>query len=197
MQTELRHKYCFWCHKSCLTSQRSRSSSPLCTAPPTHPAIYPPRNPRAAPGMRSSSISAGRGVTGDIDVGMLRSDAVALRILLAGWDIRIAAAGRLAPWAGGDLDSEASLHQNTPRGRSRPRLSAGEPRDREHARVRSCSFAVHRSRLRRVRAIRQLRCESGEHVHDHQPRSSDSADVGRRGEAGISPGAAPPRCRRR
>lgn len=49
---------------------------------------------------------------GDIDVGMLRSDAVALTSLLAGWDIRIAAAGRLAPWAGGALDSEASLHQN-------------------------------------------------------------------------------------
>jgi hypothetical protein len=47
---------------------------------------------------------------GDMDVGILGRDAAALRSTLDGWDIQVAAAGRLTPWAGGEL--VAALHQN-------------------------------------------------------------------------------------
>ena len=45
---------------------------------------------------------------GDSDVGVLRQDGAALRELLAGWDVHVAAAGRLSPWAGGTLLAAAS-----------------------------------------------------------------------------------------
>ncbi len=46
----------------------------------------------------------------DTDIGVLRRDVIALRPVLEGWDIRIAAAGRLTPWTGQPL--EVALHQN-------------------------------------------------------------------------------------
>jgi hypothetical protein len=46
----------------------------------------------------------------DTDVGMCRRDASALRSVLAGWDIHVAAAGRLTPWDGEDLS--AARNQN-------------------------------------------------------------------------------------
>lgn len=47
---------------------------------------------------------------GDTDVGVARHDVAALWSVLPGWDIHVAAAGRLEPWTGGELRSE--LHQN-------------------------------------------------------------------------------------
>lgn len=47
---------------------------------------------------------------GDTDVGIVRSDAGALHALLSGWDLHIAADGRLTPWRGQPLDP--ALHQN-------------------------------------------------------------------------------------
>jgi hypothetical protein len=46
----------------------------------------------------------------DTDVGVIRRDAPAIRLLLADWDIHVAAAGRLTPWSGGAL--EQSVHQD-------------------------------------------------------------------------------------
>ncbi|MDQ6696839.1 MAG: amino acid transporter [Actinomycetota bacterium] len=46
----------------------------------------------------------------DTDVGVARRDATALLSVLEGWDIRVAAAGRLTPWTGEQLD--AALHRN-------------------------------------------------------------------------------------
>jgi hypothetical protein len=46
----------------------------------------------------------------DTDVGIARQDVVALRSLLAEWDIHIAAAGHLEPWTGDEL--HAAQHQN-------------------------------------------------------------------------------------
>lgn len=46
----------------------------------------------------------------DTDVGVIRRDAARILPVLDGWDIHIAAAGRLAPWTGEGL--EAALHQN-------------------------------------------------------------------------------------
>jgi hypothetical protein len=46
----------------------------------------------------------------DIDIGIVRSDATKLGSTLRGWDIHVAAAGRLTPWRVDDL-AEA-LHQN-------------------------------------------------------------------------------------
>ncbi len=44
----------------------------------------------------------------DIDVGIVRMDADALRDHLAGWDIQIAAAGELSAWTGGVLTAAKS-----------------------------------------------------------------------------------------
>jgi len=44
----------------------------------------------------------------DSDVGVLRQDSAALRELLVGWDIRVAAAGRLSPWSGHTVRADAS-----------------------------------------------------------------------------------------
>lgn len=41
----------------------------------------------------------------DIDIGVCRRDVVELREVLTGWDIWIAAAGRLTPWPGNSLDA--------------------------------------------------------------------------------------------
>jgi hypothetical protein len=46
----------------------------------------------------------------DTDVSIIRRDVVLLRPVLAGWDIYVAAAGRLTPWSGEELN--ATLHQN-------------------------------------------------------------------------------------
>ena len=46
----------------------------------------------------------------DIDVGGIRRDVPALRSILSGWDVRVAAAGRLMAWSGDAL--EDGLHQN-------------------------------------------------------------------------------------
>jgi aminoglycoside-2''-adenylyltransferase len=46
----------------------------------------------------------------DVDVGVLRGDVPGLRALLQGWDIQIAAAGVVRPWAGA-VPSEAA-HEN-------------------------------------------------------------------------------------
>ena len=46
----------------------------------------------------------------DIDVGVIRRDVPALRPTLSGWDVRVAAAGRLMSWSGDAL--EDGLHQN-------------------------------------------------------------------------------------
>jgi hypothetical protein len=46
----------------------------------------------------------------DTDVGISRRDVTALPLVLAGWDMHVAAAGRLEPWTGGELD--ATAHQN-------------------------------------------------------------------------------------
>ena len=46
----------------------------------------------------------------DTDIGLLRRDAPGLRSVLAGWDIHVAAGGRLTQWDGGELFSR--LHQN-------------------------------------------------------------------------------------
>lgn len=46
----------------------------------------------------------------DTDVSIIRRDVVLLRPVLAGWDIQVAAAGRLTPWTGEEL--KATLHQN-------------------------------------------------------------------------------------
>jgi hypothetical protein len=46
----------------------------------------------------------------DTDVGLCRRDVPALRPLLAGWDVHVAAAGRLTPWSGEPLDERR--HQN-------------------------------------------------------------------------------------
>jgi hypothetical protein len=46
----------------------------------------------------------------DTDVGIVRQDVVGLRGVLTGWDIQLAAAGRLSPWAGEEPD--AAAHQN-------------------------------------------------------------------------------------
>jgi hypothetical protein len=46
----------------------------------------------------------------DTDVGVIRRDVLVLGSVLEGWDIHIAAAGRLTPWTGEGL--ETSLHQN-------------------------------------------------------------------------------------
>lgn len=40
----------------------------------------------------------------DTDIGMLRRDLAALSALLVGWDLHVAAAGRLTPWRGGTLE---------------------------------------------------------------------------------------------
>jgi hypothetical protein len=44
----------------------------------------------------------------DSDVGVLRQDFAALRELLVGWDVQVAAAGRLSPWLGSTPRAEAS-----------------------------------------------------------------------------------------
>jgi hypothetical protein len=44
----------------------------------------------------------------DTDVGMCRRDVSALRSVLAGWDIHVAAAGRLTPWTGEELSAARS-----------------------------------------------------------------------------------------
>jgi len=46
----------------------------------------------------------------DIDVGINRCDAVALPSVLTGWDIHVAAAGRLEPWTG--MEPDDALNQN-------------------------------------------------------------------------------------
>lgn len=46
----------------------------------------------------------------DTDVGIVRRDVVALPSVLVGWDFNVAAAGRLEPWAGSNLETER--HQN-------------------------------------------------------------------------------------
>ncbi len=46
----------------------------------------------------------------DIDVSVIRRDVPALRSILDGWDVRVAAAGRLMAWSGDVL--EVGLHQN-------------------------------------------------------------------------------------
>lgn len=46
----------------------------------------------------------------DTDVGVTRRDATALLSVLEGWNIQVAAAGRLTPWTGEELD--VALHQN-------------------------------------------------------------------------------------
>jgi hypothetical protein len=46
----------------------------------------------------------------DTDVGINRRDIGALPSVLAEWDLHVAAAGRLEPWKGGQL--QAALHQN-------------------------------------------------------------------------------------
>jgi hypothetical protein len=43
-------------------------------------------------------------------VGVLRRDLAHVRSLLSGWDIHVAAAGRLSPWTGEELD--AGRHEN-------------------------------------------------------------------------------------
>lgn len=45
---------------------------------------------------------------GDLDVGIARDDARALFQWLAGWDLHIAAGGRLAPWDGRPLDTASN-----------------------------------------------------------------------------------------
>jgi hypothetical protein len=47
-------------------------------------------------------------VHGDSDVSILRGDAGALRDVLAGWDIQVAAAGLLTPWDGSALAADAN-----------------------------------------------------------------------------------------
>ena len=54
----------------------------------------------------------------DIDVGVLRCELDSVHSLLAGWDLQVAAEGRLTPWSGELLD--ASLHQNGLWCRARP-----------------------------------------------------------------------------
>ncbi len=44
----------------------------------------------------------------DSDVGVVRQDSAALRELLVGWDVHVAAAGRLTPWSGSTLRAEAN-----------------------------------------------------------------------------------------
>ena len=44
----------------------------------------------------------------DSDVGVVRQDGAALRELLVGWDVHVAAAGRLTPWSGSTLRAEDS-----------------------------------------------------------------------------------------
>lgn len=46
----------------------------------------------------------------DIDISFCRQDSAGVRRLLSGWDIHVAAGGRLTPWDGGSLRQE--LHQN-------------------------------------------------------------------------------------
>jgi len=46
----------------------------------------------------------------DTDVGLARGDVDQVRSVLDGWDIHVATAGRLEPWAGQELRAE--LHQN-------------------------------------------------------------------------------------
>lgn len=46
----------------------------------------------------------------DTDVGLMRREVIGLRSALIGWDIHVAAAGRLSPWLGQELRAE--LHQN-------------------------------------------------------------------------------------
>ena len=54
----------------------------------------------------------------DTDVGVVRRDVAAVRFVLEGWDVHVAASGRLSPWAGEDLNG--TLHQNNLWCRSRP-----------------------------------------------------------------------------
>jgi len=46
----------------------------------------------------------------DIDVGMRRCDVVELGSTVAGWDVHVAAAGRLTPWSGGEV--AVQRHEN-------------------------------------------------------------------------------------
>lgn len=48
----------------------------------------------------------------DIDVGIVRRDAPELRGVLPGWDIHLAAAGRLHPWDGRPLSPDPADHEN-------------------------------------------------------------------------------------
>jgi len=54
----------------------------------------------------------------DTDVGVPRREAAGLRALLDGWDIQVAASGRLHPWAGQELRPD--LHENNLWCRRRP-----------------------------------------------------------------------------
>lgn len=59
-------------------------------------------------GGRALDLFVGRSwrVHDDTDVGIARRDAGALHDLLHGWDLHVAAAGRLRPWRGGELRAE-------------------------------------------------------------------------------------------
>lgn len=48
----------------------------------------------------------------DIDVGIVRHEAPALRGVLAGWDLHVAAAGVLHPWTGRSLSTDPDDHEN-------------------------------------------------------------------------------------
>lgn len=54
----------------------------------------------------------------DTDVSFCREDSALVHRLLDGWDIHVAAAGRLAPWDGGPVSE--GLHQNNLWGRRAP-----------------------------------------------------------------------------
>ncbi len=63
-------------------------------------------------GGRALDLHLGRGWRehDDTDVGIVRSDAPLVRLLLSDWDLHVAAAGLLTPWAGEPLDK--ARHQN-------------------------------------------------------------------------------------
>lgn len=88
-------------------------------------------------GGRALALHLGRSwrTHADTDVGIARGDARAAYELLEGWDLHVAAAGRLTPWRGEPLD--ADRHQNNVWCRASPSspwsldLTVGDGTDRE------------------------------------------------------------------
>jgi L-amino acid N-acyltransferase YncA len=119
----------------------------------------------------------------DIDIGVLRQDAPAVRALLKGWDLHVAASGQLSPWHGEPLDEQR--HQNNVWGRAAPAepwcldltVGSGTTDEWIYRRDPSLRLPWHKAVLRTEAGIAYLAPDLQLLFKSQQPRPKDDLDA--------------------